>query len=159
MGDGPQRVALEAGSPATRFTGCRDNGCWPSQAGANASVFLSRPDTFKLVPLEALAYGTPITAYPVTGPLEVVGEVPEPVCALDEDLYAACLETLGASHAACRQHAERWSWASCAAIFRDALVLVAAGARSTPFAYSDRGGRRCHGAGHGHVNSLVATAP
>ncbi len=136
VGDGPQRAALRARFPRARFTGFRDNGVLAaSYAGADCFVFPSRTDTFGLVLLEALACGTPVAAYPVTGPLELVGGAPEPVGALDEDLRAACLAALGADRAACRRHAERWSWAACAARFREALVPAAmqtSGVESSP---------------------------
>ena len=42
-------------------------------ASADAFVFPSLTDTFGIVLLEALASGLPIAAYPVTGPLDVIG--------------------------------------------------------------------------------------
>ena len=39
---------------------------------ADAFVFPSKTDTFGLVMLEAMACGTPVAAYPVTGPADVV---------------------------------------------------------------------------------------
>ena len=41
-------------------------------ATADVFVFPSRTDTFGLVMLEANACGTPVAAYPVTGPKDVV---------------------------------------------------------------------------------------
>ncbi|PZW47117.1 glycosyltransferase involved in cell wall biosynthesis [Humitalea rosea] len=123
VGDGPQRAALEKQFPEAVFTGYRDNGVLAaSYAHADVFVFPSRTDTFGLVLLEALATGTPVAAYPVTGPIDVIADVP--VGALDEDLRAACLRALGADRAACRRHAETFSWAACAARFRAALVPV-----------------------------------
>ena len=43
-------------------------------AAADVFVFPSRTDTFGLVLLEALACGTPVAAYPVTGPIDVLGD-------------------------------------------------------------------------------------
>jgi len=121
VGDGPQRAALEKQFPDTVFTGYRDNGVLAaSYAHADVFVFPSRTDTFGLVLLEALAAGTPVAAYPVTGPIDVIGDAP--VGALDEDLRAACLRAVGADRAACRRHAEGFSWAACAQRFRTALV-------------------------------------
>jgi len=85
-------------------------------------VFPSRTDTFGLVLLEALASGTPVAAFPVTGPLDVITD--PRIGALDEDLRAACLRALDSDRAACRAHAESWSWEACAAQFRATLVPV-----------------------------------
>ncbi|HEV7265926.1 MAG TPA: glycosyltransferase family 1 protein [Falsiroseomonas sp.] len=123
VGDGPQRASLMRRFPAAHFTGWRENGALArAYARADVFVFPSRTDTFGLVLLEALASGTPVAAYPVTGPLDVVGDAP--VGALDEDLRAACLRALGADRTRCRTHAERFSWAACALRFRDSLVPV-----------------------------------
>ena len=124
VGDGPQRAALMRRFPSAHFTGWRDNGALArAYTQADVFVFPSRTDTFGLVLLEALAAGTPVAAYPVTGPLDVIGDAP--VGAMDEDLRAACLRALGADRALCRAHAERFSWPACARRFRDSLVSVA----------------------------------
>lgn len=121
VGDGPQRAALERRFPNAHFAGWRENGRLArSYAVADVFVFPSRTDTFGLVLLEALASGTPVAAYPVTGPLDVIGD--HPVGALDEDLRAACLRALAADRAGCRAHATLFSWAACAQRFRDSLV-------------------------------------
>jgi hypothetical protein len=72
-----------------------------------------------------------VAAFPVTGPLDVIGTTPDgtrgdgwPVGVLDEDLRAACLRALGADRTQCRVHAERHSWAACARRFRDGLAPI-----------------------------------
>ena len=50
-------------------------------------VFPSRTDTFGLVMLEAISCGTPVAAFPVTGPVDVV--VDGVNGALDADLGRA----------------------------------------------------------------------
>ena len=123
VGDGPQRAALQARFPEAHFTGRLENGkLAAAYAGADAFVFPSRTDTFGLVLLEALASGTPVAAFPVTGPLDVIGPAPEPVGALSENLRDACLGALAADRATCRHYAERWSWDACAARFRETLT-------------------------------------
>ena len=73
VGDGPARAALERRFPGARFFGMKtgDNLAWYYRQ-ANVFVFPSRTDTFGLVMLEAIASGTPVAAYPVTGPIDVV---------------------------------------------------------------------------------------
>ncbi len=123
VGDGPQRAALQKRFPRAHFTGYRENGALArAYARADVFVFPSRTDTFGLVLLEALASGTPVAAYPVTGPLDVIGDLP--VGALDADLRAACLRALEMDRARCRAHAEQYSWEACAHRFRDSLVPI-----------------------------------
>ena len=55
-------------------------------------VFPSKTDTFGLVLLEAMACGLPVAAYPVTGPLDVIGDSKGGV--MHEDLRTACLAAL-----------------------------------------------------------------
>jgi glycosyltransferase involved in cell wall biosynthesis len=123
VGSGPALEILKQKFPKVTFTGYRENGALArSYAGADVFVFPSRTDTFGLVLLEALASGTPVAAFPVTGPIDVVTN--SRVGALDEDLRAACLKALECDRTACRSHAEAWSWDACVAQFRAALVPI-----------------------------------
>ena len=116
VGDGPQRAALQRGFPRAHFVGERHGEALSrAYAGADAFVFPSLTDTFGLVLLESLACGTPVAAYPVIGPKDVLGGTP--AGALDPDLRAAALRVLGVDRAACRTHAERFSWVECANAF------------------------------------------
>jgi glycosyltransferase involved in cell wall biosynthesis len=119
VGDGPQRAALQSRHPSVHFAGWR-HGEELAQAyrGADVMVFPSRTDTFGLVLLEAMACGTPVAAYPVMGPRDVVG----PGGVLDEDLRRACLAALDVPRGAARSQAEGYSWPACAAAFRAQLV-------------------------------------
>ncbi len=123
VGDGPQRRKLEREYPDTRFAGERHGAALAAAyAGADVFVFPSRTDTFGLVVLEALASGLPVAAYPVTGPKDILGEAVLPVGALNEDLRQAAMDALRIDRAACRPHAEMYSWTACAARFLDNLV-------------------------------------
>ncbi|MDE2007450.1 MAG: glycosyltransferase family 1 protein [Rhodospirillales bacterium] len=123
VGDGPALGALRRRHPEVRFTGKRQGEALAaSYAGADVFVFPSRTDTFGLVVLEALACGTPVAAFPVTGPRDVLAGAAGRVGALDADLRAACLAALEADRAACRAHAELFSWRACAETFLDYLV-------------------------------------
>ena len=123
VGDGPSRKELEAKYPAAIFTGARQGDDLAKLfAGADVFVFPSRTDTFGLVLLEALASGTPVAAYPVTGPIDVIGK--EPVGVLKEDLAAAALEALSLPRENCRAYAERFSWQASARQFLDHLPII-----------------------------------
>ena len=123
VGDGPQLDALRRDYPAVRFTGARFGAeLARAYAGADVFVFPSLTDTFGLVLLEALACGTPVAAFPVTGPLDVLGGAAGCIGAVDSDLRRAALGALAADRDACRAHAETWSWRTCAELFLSYLV-------------------------------------
>jgi glycosyltransferase involved in cell wall biosynthesis len=122
VGDGPQLASLRRRYPDVHFAGVLHGAVLAAAyAGADVFVFPSLTDTFGLVLLEALACGTPVAAFPVTGPVDVLNSAGN-VGALDSDLRAACLHALQADRAACRAHAERFSWRACAARFLANLV-------------------------------------
>ena len=125
VGEGPQRAELEAKYPDVRYAGVMPQADLARYYdSADVFVFPSKTDTFGLVLLEAMACGLPVAAYPVTGPLDVVGD--SPAAALDEDLRAACLKALTLSRTAAREHALRFSWASCTRQFASHLRPLSA---------------------------------
>ena len=127
VGDGPQRHELERAHPEARFLGERHGaGLARAYAGADVFVFPSVTDTFGLVLLESLACGTPIAAFPVTGPADILEGAAAGVGALDEDLRAAAMRALSGDRAACRRHAERFSWRACAEAFLASLIRLPA---------------------------------
>lgn len=116
VGDGPQCEALQAAYPQVRFLGYQ-HGQALAEAFQNSSVlvFPSRTDTYGLVMLEALACGTPVAAFPVAGPLDVLqagvsGE-------MNEDLRAACMAALSLDRGRCAALAARQSWRASALEF------------------------------------------
>lgn len=126
VGDGPQLPALRRHFPSATFLGPRYGADLArAYAGADVFVFPSRTDTFGLVLLEALACGTPVAAYPVTGPLDVL-TAPH-TGAMADDLRTAVLGALGADRAACRAHAEQFSWRASARAFLENLETMHAG--------------------------------
>jgi glycosyltransferase involved in cell wall biosynthesis len=108
VGDGPARAALEAAFPHVHFLGALGGETLAgAYAGADALVFPSRTDTFGLVMIEAMACGTPVAAYPVTGPVDVVTPA---TGALDEDLCRAVAAALRRDRATCAAYARGFSW-------------------------------------------------
>lgn len=122
VGDGPARASLERKFPEVKFLGPKTGeDLIRAYAASDVFVFPSRTDTFGLVVLEALACGTPVAAYPVQGPLDVVGD--SPVAALHEDLRAACLQALAIPREACRAFALTRSWKTCTRQFLSNLAV------------------------------------
>jgi len=108
-GDGPALEVLKRRHPAVQFLGAlREAALERVYRAADVFVFPSRTDTFGLVLLEALACGTPVAAYPVQGPLDVLGG--NDVAVLDTDLRAAALRALAIDRDRCRRFAEQHSW-------------------------------------------------
>ena len=126
VGDGPARAELEARFPEAVFLGAQEGETLAgTYSAADVFVFPSRTDTFGLVLLEALASGLPVAAFPVTGPLDVLGNAP--VGVLAEDLRAAALLALQVPRDNCRAFAMRHNWDESARLFlaniREALDL------------------------------------
>lgn len=128
VGDGPARAALQRAHPEVLFTGARyGTELARSFAGADVFVFPSRTDTFGLVILESLASGTPVAAFRVTGPKDVLLGGSPAIGTVDTDLRRAALAALAhGDRTACRRYAERFSWLACAEVFLDNLVPLAA---------------------------------
>lgn len=123
VGDGPSRVRLEKQYPKAVFTGPLQGEILAKHfASADVFVFPSRTDTFGLVLLEALASGTPVAAYPVMGPLDVIGD--SGVGVLGEDLRAAALEALEIDRQACRDYASQFSWQASSDQFLSQMPVI-----------------------------------
>ena len=109
VGDGPQLEELKRRFPSARFVGMKSGEELAAHySAADVFVFPSRTDTFGLVLLEALASGVPVAAYPVPGPLDVIGDSPAGV--LCEDLQMAVTEALKIPGKVCRDYALNFSW-------------------------------------------------
>jgi glycosyltransferase involved in cell wall biosynthesis len=121
-GVGPLEPSLRSRYPQVHWLGLlpRDE-LARVYAAADVFVMPSRSETFGLVMLEAMAVGTPVAAFPVEGPLEVVGD---PACggALDTDLQRAWQQAFHVPREAARARAELFGWDHAAAVFESHLV-------------------------------------
>ena len=114
VGDGPALGDLRSRYPAAHFMGEHfGEDLARIYASADVFVFPSRTDTFGIVLLEGLASGLPVAAYPVTGPIDVVGDAG----VLSNDLREAALGALNVDRAKARQKALGYSWPACAELF------------------------------------------
>jgi glycosyltransferase involved in cell wall biosynthesis len=120
VGDGPAKASLQRAYPDVHFTGpMHGRELAGAYAGADVFVFPSKTDTFGLVMIEALACGTPVAAYPVSGPIDIIADS---VGALDTSLTRAINWALTRDRLACRSYGRTFSWERSASQFFDALV-------------------------------------
>lgn len=121
VGDGPLLSDLRGRYPLVKFTGMlRGSALADQYAMADCMVFPSRNDTFGLVMIESQCLGTPVAAYPVNGPLDVI--LPETGC-MDEDLEIAIANAMRLDRLQCMTTArKRYSWRAAWLQFKDNLV-------------------------------------
>jgi len=98
-------------------------------ASADVFTFPSRNETFGLVMLEAMACGTPVAAFPVDGPIEVLRQDPSSELStrggvLHDDLAYASLEALKISRIEARTQALTFSWDESTHLFEQHLVKI-----------------------------------
>ena len=93
-------------------------------SAADVFAFPSRSETFGLVMLEAMACGTPMAAYPVPGPLDVVAPQhnEQDGGVLHDDLRTAALRALDIPRGAARRRALQFDWGEVCREFIDHLV-------------------------------------
>ncbi len=123
VGDGPIRSSLQKKYPVVHFAGFQTGATLASYfAAADVFVFPSLTDTFGVVLLEAMSCGTPVAAFPVTGPIDVVQ--PGLTGILSDDLQHAALEALALNRSNCRNQALGFSWQSAADLLLDNLAPI-----------------------------------
>jgi glycosyltransferase involved in cell wall biosynthesis len=136
-GVGPLEASLKERYPGVRWMGIlpRDE-LAKLYAAADVFVFPSRSETFGLVMVEAMACGTPVAAFPVDGPLEVLGEpTPSPDGAsarggaLHPDLQHAFYAALAVPRSEARGRALAFSWHQATQLFLSHLVPAGAPSR------------------------------
>jgi glycosyltransferase involved in cell wall biosynthesis len=122
VGDGPYRKKLQEKYPKVRFLGYQQGSeLANSYARADVFCFPSKSDTFGIVMIEAMSLGTPVAAYPVDGPLDVIDEY---TGCMDKNLHKAIMACLEMDRNLVKQRSSMWTWEQCWTIFRDNLVNI-----------------------------------
>jgi len=137
-GDGPHLAALKARFPDAVYLGkLAQKDMAPVMAAAAALVFPSCTDTYGIVMAEAAACGTPVAAFPVRGPLEVVMLGVTGI--LNDDLAAAARQCLALDRRVIAAAArERFSWQRATRQFLDNLSEARSAARVTSMSSPER---------------------
>lgn len=119
VGDGPAREALQEQFPDVLFLGLlRGEELASAYRAADVLVFPSLTDTFGLVMIEALACGTPVAAFPVAGPVDIVTDA---VGCLDNDLRRAVDDALTCDPVLCAEYGSSFTWERSAKEFLGGL--------------------------------------
>ncbi len=123
VGDGPYRAELESKMLSAQFVGYKSGSELANlYQQADVFVFPSRTDTFGLVMIESMSQGTPVAAYPVRGPLDVIE--PGVTGIMDDNLYLAVKSALELDRTEVKKASSVWTWEACWKIFKDNLIRV-----------------------------------
>ena len=136
VGDGPALDEMRARYPQVVFLGSlQGEELASAYRAADVFVFPSRTDTFGLVLIEALACGLPVAAYPVSGPIDILGrdgrgadyEMPATVGVIDENLELAINKALRLDRTAAAVFGARFTWENATDQFLEAVESAAQG--------------------------------
>jgi glycosyltransferase involved in cell wall biosynthesis len=123
VGDGPYLDELKRKYPDVIFAGYK-HGASLAHYYANADVFVfpSKTDTFGVVMLESISCGTPVAAYPVTGPLDVISSGINGYLA--DDLSVCIEKCLDLNREDVARSSLGYTWSSCTDTFESNLVCI-----------------------------------
>lgn len=120
VGDGPERSRLERIYTEAKFVGYKTGPeLFQYYLDADVFCFPSVTDTFGIVLIEALAAGTPVAAYEVTGPADIIKSGVNGF--LGPDLRANINNCLTLNRDQVKKTSEVWTWQSCWDIFQNNL--------------------------------------
>jgi glycosyltransferase involved in cell wall biosynthesis len=123
VGDGPYKSTLEKKYTSTqvRFFGAIEHkSLAPFYQSADVFVFPSKTDTFGIVMIESMACGTPVAAYPVQGPIDVVANGISG--ALNNNIEQAIQSALKLPKDPIMSYAKQFTWERCASTFIETIV-------------------------------------
>jgi glycosyltransferase involved in cell wall biosynthesis len=123
VGDGPDRIRLEREYPRVEFLGYKTGQALADcYAWADVFAFPSLVDTFGIVIIESLSLGTPVAAFPVQGPIDILEEgVTGYMC---DDLSTSIDRCLLLNRDKVKQSSERWTWENCWEVFKENLTKL-----------------------------------
>jgi len=124
VGDGPYLKELKSKYPKVKFKGALTGKELAAEyAAADCFVFPSKNDTFGVVNIEAQTMGTPVAAYPVTGPIDIIVNGVNGY--VHNDLNVAIKHALKVDRKACFDYTiDRYSWKSVWNTFKENMVGV-----------------------------------
>lgn len=123
VGDGPYRQHLEKTYKNVDFLGyLKGKDLANKFASADIFCFPSKTDTFGIVIIEALSQGTPVAAYPVPGPVDIIEQGINGY--MSDDICYAIDKCLKLDRKVVLESSKKWTWEECWKIFKANLVCV-----------------------------------
>jgi len=123
VGEGPQLKEYKKKYSDVNFIGYKfGHQLAEIYSNARVKVFPSLTDTFGLVMLEANACGTPVAAYPVTGPIDVISNGLNGF--YDPDLKTAIEKASSVDRTSCFEFADQYSWDNVAKQFMNSIIRL-----------------------------------
>jgi glycosyltransferase involved in cell wall biosynthesis len=123
VGDGPYMREARRLLPKAEFVGYKQGQeLVDHYHNADVFVFPSSADTFGLVMIEAMAQGTPVAAFPVQGPIDIID--PDLNGYMDWNLKRAVDLCLPLDRDAVKESSQQWTWGNCWQIFQENLISV-----------------------------------
>ncbi len=130
VGDGPARESMQRKYSEAVWLGYKfGEELAKIYADSDVFVFPSKTDTFGNVLLESIASGTPVAAFPVPGPQDVLKPGVDGV--LSENLKDACLSALRLDRDVVHRSSMDWDWDACFQTFLSHLAPI----ESSKFGY------------------------
>ena len=121
IGDGPYMKEARRLLPKAYFIGYKQGQELVNYYhNADVFVFPSSTDTFGLVMIEAMAQGTPVAAFPVQGPIDIID--PDLNGYMDWNLKRAVELCLPLDRDAVKLSSDIWCWRRCWQIFQENLI-------------------------------------
>jgi glycosyltransferase involved in cell wall biosynthesis len=124
VGDGPYLKELKKTYPKVKFTGMlTGKELAAAYAAADVFVFPSVNDTFGVVNIESQMMGTPVAAYPVTGPIDIIVNGVNGY--MDNDIEVAIQNALAVDRKQCFEYTiNNYSWKSVWNTFKHNMIKV-----------------------------------
>jgi glycosyltransferase involved in cell wall biosynthesis len=123
VGDGPCREELQSKYPDVKFVGVK-TGKELAEYYANADVFVftSKVDTFGIVVIEALSVGTPVAAYRVPGPIDIIEHSVNGF--MEKSLSDSVNKCFSLDRDVVEKSSIKWSWQECWITFKENLIQL-----------------------------------
>jgi len=121
VGDGPERKNLEKKYPKANFVGYKQGyELFDYYKKADVFCFPSLLDTFGVVIIEAMSQGTPVAAFNVTGPKDIVKQGVTGY--LGDDLNNSIQKCMALDRKTIYEHSKAWTWEKSWITFKNNLT-------------------------------------